>query len=67
MSDKHDIHLRKIEIAWEIARAALEGEKEKGGHIAAPLIGARYVSGAKEHLGDAWSVVDSTLPTDPEG
>ena len=60
MSDRYDVHLRKTEMAWELAQAALKIDQMVG------LDSATYLEKATEHLRTAWTLVDEQLPTRPK-
>ena len=68
MGDSYDIHVRKIEIAWEIASAALAEDKAQHPCSTGAFGSEQYLKKAREHLKAAWSIVDTTflhLPNSP--
>ena len=60
MGDRYDVHLRKTEMAWELAQAALKIDQVAG------IDSAAYLEKATEHLRTAWTLVDEQLPTRPK-
>ena len=65
MSDRFDVHLRKTEIAWELAQAALEIDRDPDKIVR--INSAQFLEKATKHLRTAWTLVDELFPTEPPG
>lgn len=57
MTDKWDYQLRRVEIAWEIAKIRIEANAPR-----ATRSRENYKRMVAEALMDAWEVVDDTFP-----
>ena len=66
MGDRYDVHLRKTEMAWELAQTALELDQDRDKDATGYMAPATYLEKAAEHLCTAWTLVDKQLPTKPK-
>lgn len=57
MASREDIHLRKIEIAWEIAKTHNEISRSRSGYPSSD-----YFDKTGNALKRAWSIVDAAFP-----
>ena len=50
MGDRYDVHLRKTEMAWELAQTALELDQDRDKDETGYMAPATYLEKAAEHL-----------------